>query len=139
MTPYRNRDYLDLSYVEDGQKPCIRCGKRGCEPAHYSGLYSDQLGKGGGQKAFDVAADLCRECHRYFDLYVDGNDDRRAAEFMLLILLTLRRNLEMGYAELLASVRIRPETGTPVPKLGPRRKQDRRTLPGRKHYPRGRL
>lgn len=99
MTPYRSRPYLDLSYVEG--KTCVRCGRLGCEPCHYSGLYSDQLGKGGAQKSFDAAvADLCRECHVYFDLYEGGNDDARAAEFLLLILKTLHRNLHQGHAEI---------------------------------------
>lgn len=93
MTPWRSREYLDLSYVEG--KTCVRCGRLGCEPCHYSGLYSDRLGKGGAQKSMDAAvADLCRECHVYFDLYKGGNDDARAAEFLLLCLVTLHRNLQ---------------------------------------------
>ena len=99
MTPWRSRPYLDLSYVEG--KTCVRCGKLGCEPCHYSGQYSDRLGKGGAQKSFDAAvADLCRECHVYFDLYHAGNDDVRAAEFLMLVLLTLHRNLQAGHIEI---------------------------------------
>lgn len=94
MTPWRSREYRRLSYVEG--KTCIRCGRLGCEPCHYSGLYSDQLGKGGAQKSLDVTADLCRECHIYFDLYKGGNDDTRAAEFLLCIMKTLHRNLQLG-------------------------------------------
>lgn len=99
MTPWRSRQYLDLSYVEG--KTCVRCGRVGCEPAHYSGQYSDRLGKGGAQKSFDAAvADLCRECHIYFDLYHAGNDDVRAAEFFVLCFETLHRNLQMAHAYL---------------------------------------
>jgi len=97
-TPWRSRSYLDLSYA-DG-KTCLRCGALGCEPCHYSGRYSDQLGKGGAQKSFDLTADLCRTCHRHFDLYEDGNDDARATAFMLLILKTLHRNLQLGLVDL---------------------------------------
>lgn len=98
MTPYSDRAYLDLSYMEG--KGCVRCGDSKCEPAHYSGLYSDQLGKGGSQKSADlVVADLCRKCHAYFDLYLGGNDDIRAAEFLLLCWRTLLRNVAMGLAE----------------------------------------
>lgn len=101
MTPWRSRPYLDLSYVEG--KTCLRCGRLGCEPCHYSGQYSDRLGKGGAQKSMDAAvADLCRECHVYFDLYHSGNNDVRAAEFLLLVLETLHRNLQMGHAEIAA-------------------------------------
>lgn len=100
MTPWRSRPYLDLSYVEG--KTCLRCGRLGCEPCHYSGQYSDRLGKGGAQKSMDAAvADLCRECHVYFDLYHSGNNDVRAAEFLLLALETLHRNLQMGHAEIM--------------------------------------
>ena len=99
MTPWRSRPYLDLSYVEG--KTCVRCGKPGCEPCHYSGQYADRLGKGGAQKSFDAAvADLCRECHVYFDLYHAGNNDVRAAEFLMLVLLTLHRNLQAGHVEI---------------------------------------
>jgi len=99
MTLWRSRQYLDLSYVEG--KTCLRCGKDSCEPCHYSGMYSDRLGKGGAQKSFDAAvADLCRECHIYFDLYEGGNDDARAAEFLVLCLETLHRNLLLAHAYL---------------------------------------
>ena len=93
--PYRNRKLLDAA---KGQS-CIRCGADDgtIVAAHYSGLYSDQLGKGAGQKAWDLfVAFLCRDCHATFDSYKDGNDDARAAKFMLLILKTQMRLLDMG-------------------------------------------
>lgn len=68
---------------------CVACGHHQAEVAHYSGKYSDQLGKGISKKAwFHCAAGLCRTCHKFFDNYEDGNDDARAAMFMLMILKT---------------------------------------------------
>jgi len=74
-----------LNYAKE--YPCIRCG---CDNgtvvgAHYSGRYSQILGKGAGVKAHDLVAFLCSSCHAHFDSYADGNDDYRAAEFLLLI------------------------------------------------------
>lgn len=82
-------------------QPCIRpsCGQDNgtTVPAHYSGLYANLLGKGKGIKADDLfVADLCDQCHYYFDNYTGGNDDSRAAEFMLCILLTIRRRWISG-------------------------------------------
>lgn len=68
---------------------CVACGDAHAEVAHYSGKYSDQLGKGTGRKSwFHCCAALCRKCHLFFDNYEDGNDDSRAAMFMLMILKT---------------------------------------------------
>lgn len=107
---FRSRDYLDLAYAEG--KTCLRCEKLGCEPCHYSGLFSDRLGKGMSIKAADLHAELCRECHRYFDLYKSpgGNDDARAAEFLLLIVKTLVRNLESGHVEMMVMTKLRDQT-----------------------------
>ena len=145
MTPWRSRPYLDLSYAEG--KTCVRCGRPGCEPCHYSGLYSDQLGKGGAQKSMDgAAADLCRECHRHFDLYEDGNSDSRAAEFLLLILVTLHRNLQLGLATLEATLRVREDatmttkavdvTSAVGTKRNTRRKASSRCVASAKTFPR---
>ena len=92
---HRSRKYLDLA---EGQA-CVKCGINDgtVVSAHYSGLYGHRLGRGGSMKAHDFcSAHLCGKCHREFDSYAAGNDDARAAEFMLLILETLARNLRNG-------------------------------------------
>lgn len=96
MTPYRNRAYLDAT---EGL-PCIRCKKQDgtVVPAHYSGFQAHYLGKGGGQKASDLAvADLCDACHREFDGYELGNTVERSQEFLILILRTLERRTQNGW------------------------------------------
>lgn len=95
MKPHRSRKYLDLA---EGQS-CIRCGAHDgtVVSAHYCGRYQHRLGRGAGQKAHDFcSAHLCGRCHTEFDTYAAGNDDARAAEFMLLILETLARNIRRG-------------------------------------------
>ena len=80
---------------------CVRpaCGKNNGTTisAHYSGKYSNLLGKGRGIKCHDIfVADLCVDCHSYFDQYESGNDDARAAEFMICVHLTILRRWQMG-------------------------------------------
>lgn len=106
MKPFRSRIYLDLSYIE---KTCLRCGAYGCEPCHFSGQFSDRVGKGAAQKASDlVAADLCRKCHVYFDTYQAGNGDARAAEFLTLCWQTFLRNVALGHVEVIMHTELRP-------------------------------
>lgn len=68
---------------------------------HYSGLYAHRFGNGVSTKSHDiVGADLCMECHGYFDHYKDGNDADRAAEFLCYCMMTLVRrfeNRQMGW------------------------------------------
>ena len=93
--PVRSRKLLDAA--ENAR--CIRCG---CQDgtvvaAHYQGFGSNRLGKGRGQKPDDTAtAELCRNCHEYFDSYESGNDEERAAEFLLLVLETINRRWHRG-------------------------------------------
>lgn len=78
---------------------CVRCNTDDgtIVAAHYSGVYSNRLGRGKGIKPHDFCcADLCSKCHAYFDQYESPNDDSRAAEFMLMILLTLYRRFTEG-------------------------------------------
>lgn len=112
---YENRAYLDLAYVPG--KTCVRCGSPGgepCEPCHYSGKYGDRVGRGGSRKAPDLHAELCRACHNHFDQYEGGNDDARAAEFLLLILKTLARNLHDGHAYLSVLTLVRESADAPT-------------------------
>lgn len=105
MTPWRSRPYLDLVYL-----PGVRCAKCGrprsednpIDPAHISGLYSDGLGKGGGQKAADlVVAPLCRQpCHRQMDEYAAGNDEARAAWFLAACWRWLLQMIAAGHVTL---------------------------------------
>jgi hypothetical protein len=95
MKPYRSREYLDLAYACNSH--CMKCGATPCEPAHYSGLMADKLGKGGAQKVADlVCAHLCRKCHVEFDNYAKGNDDARAVDFLILCWRTLLALVDAG-------------------------------------------
>lgn len=96
VKPYRNRKYLN---EVAGLQQCALCGKRDgtIVPAHFSGKYSSSLGKGMGQKAADhCVAALCHTCHGDMDGYVMGNDDERAARFMVAILKTQHALLREG-------------------------------------------
>lgn len=104
MTTHRSRQYLDLVY-EDGVA-CACCGATATafvpiDPAHYSGLFAHRLGKGGAQKVADVVScPLCRKCHTTFDEYRMGNDDTRAAAFLVYCWEWLLRNLNTGRVRL---------------------------------------
>lgn len=99
MTPYRSREYLDLSYA-DG-KGCIICGAP-CEPAHYNGIGAHHLGRGAGMKASDLAvADYCRAHHVEADTYAgDRLSEVRSADFLLHCWRTLLRNIDRGHVTL---------------------------------------
>jgi len=95
VKPYRNPKIL--RYAQD--YPCIRCGRDDgtVVAAHYSGLFSNLLGKGMGQKPHDhCVAHLCRDCHIDYDAYTKGNNEGRAINFLMDILLTLERLLRDG-------------------------------------------
>lgn len=65
--------------------------------AHYSGLYSNALGKGMGQKAWDhCTAHLCHRCHTDLDTYAEGNSEERAIRFMVAIFKTQKRLFDDG-------------------------------------------
>lgn len=79
---------------------CIRCGGQDetIVLAHYQGIGAIRLGKGRGIKPHDFAgADLCQECHNWFDSYEAENSDSRAMEFLLLCMLTIERRINDGY------------------------------------------
>ena len=62
----RSKKYLRGA---EGQ-PCTRCNTNDgtIVAAHYQGLRSHLYGKGTGTKVHDLlVADLCSECHHYFD------------------------------------------------------------------------
>lgn len=79
---------------------CIQCGsdiEGTVVLCHYQGIGSLRLGKGRGIKPDDFCgADLCQKCHAAFDGYERDNDYERAFEFMVLVLLTIRRRFEQG-------------------------------------------
>lgn len=98
----------NLRKEANGQS-CIRCGRTGTTvSAHYSGPWQHRLGKGRGIKGNDIgAADLCGQCHAWFDEYrcvtapVGSNEHEmqrmmRSEEFLALCLLTIIRRAETG-------------------------------------------
>jgi len=95
VRPYRNPKIL--RYARD--YPCIRCNNDDgtIVGAHYSGIFSDLLGKGMGQKPHDhCVAYLCRDCHIDYDSYTHGNTYDRAIQFLMDILLTQERLFRDG-------------------------------------------
>lgn len=82
---------------------CVRCGKQDDTVVlcHYSGPYQHKFGKGRGIKGNDAAAaDLCGECHRFFDEYrsevSEGWKVARSEEFLAACLLTVIRRIQQG-------------------------------------------
>ena len=93
--PWRSPKLL----AEAKGQSCVRCeiDDGTIVAAHYSGLYSERFGRGMSMKGDDFwVAFFCAKCHTYFDLYVDGNDDARAIEFMSCIHATLKRLFAQG-------------------------------------------
>jgi hypothetical protein len=76
---------------------CVRCYAPNSVGGHYTGIRQHDLGKGFGQKCDDhCIADLCPECHAYFDQPDAHKSVERSEEFLFLILLTLRRRIAEG-------------------------------------------
>lgn len=91
----RSRKYLGAAK----EQSCVRCGV--CDgtivSAHYQGLEAHKLGRGGSRKVDDIfVADLCFSCHALMDSYEGGNTVERSQEFLLLILLTVKRRVHQG-------------------------------------------
>lgn len=78
---------------------CTHCGRQDgtVVAAHYQGIGSARLGKGGSQKPGDLfVAFLCDSCHGYFDSYEAGNDPDRAIDFALAVFVTQDRLWRAG-------------------------------------------
>ena len=91
----RSRALLDSS---EGQS-CVRCGKRDetVVGAHYTGIRQHIYGKGKSVKAHDCcAADLCQECHEYFDRPMCRKSVEASEEFLHCIVLTTIRRMQRG-------------------------------------------
>jgi hypothetical protein len=77
---------------------CVRCFRGnstvGC---HYTGLRQHDYGKGKGIKCTDLAiADLCNDCHRYFDVDIVYKSIDKSEEFLHCIMLTIIRRHKEG-------------------------------------------
>lgn len=93
--PYRNKKLLKAS----NGRSCVRChiDDGTIVRAHYTGFRQHTFGKGTSQKCDDHAsADLCIECHTYFDQETQHKSIEKSEEFLTLILLTLKRDFEEG-------------------------------------------
>lgn len=85
-------------------RSCVRCGafNETVVFAHYTGLQQHRFGKGRGIKCHDCCgADLCSNCHRYFDEYqgADGSYTKKielSEEFLTCCMLTMIRNFQEG-------------------------------------------
>jgi hypothetical protein len=82
---------------------CVRCGKQDDTVVlcHYSGPYQHKFGKGTGIKGHDAAAaDLCSQCHQFFDEYRSEVSEQwrleRSEEFLAACLLTVIRRIQQG-------------------------------------------
>ncbi len=78
---------------------CVRCGADdgtivGC---HYTGLRQHIYGKGRGIKCHDLCvADLCSECHVFFDQPTERKSIESSEDFQHCIILTMVRRFEQG-------------------------------------------
>ena len=78
---------------------CVRCGKDDgtIVGAHYTGFRQHAYGKGRGIKGSDITiADLCYDCHYYFDNPDEYKSVDRSEEFQHCVLLTIIRRLAAG-------------------------------------------
>jgi len=92
---WRSRKYLDAAK----DQYCVRCfaDDGTIVAAHYTGLRQHIYGKGTRIKGSDIlTADLCRDCHIYFDNPDERKSIRRSEEFLNCIAITLMRRLEQG-------------------------------------------
>ena len=101
---------MNLREAANGQS-CIKCGAANGTTVlcHYSGPFQHRFGKGRAIKGNDAAgADLCDECHKYFDEYksvtASKNDKEayqlqrveRSEHFLALCMLTVIRRIQQG-------------------------------------------
>jgi hypothetical protein len=93
-----------LRKAANGQS-CVRCGADDgtINLCHYSGPYQHKFGKGRGIKGADIAAaDLCGQCHKFFDEYESqsgASEDwkvARSEEFLAACMLTVIRRIQQG-------------------------------------------
>lgn len=99
---------MNLREASNGQS-CVKCSAQDGTVVlcHYSGSFQHRFGKGRAIKGNDAAgADLCAECHRYFDEYqgitASKNDKivyelqrtQRSEYFLALCLLTVIRRIQ---------------------------------------------
>ncbi len=76
---------------------CVRCWmlNETVVAAHYTGLRQHLYGKGRSIKCSDIAtADLCHDCHAWFDQPTERKSTERSEEFLHCILMTIIRRLE---------------------------------------------
>lgn len=95
VSPHRYPAYLKASR---GQS-CARCGHEDgtVVGAHYTGLRQHMYGKGKGIKGSDLAvADLCLQCHLYFDRSMKWKSSEGSEEFLHCIMLTIFNRIERG-------------------------------------------
>jgi len=80
-------------------RPCAHCGREDGTTvrAHYTGFRQHAFGKGFGTKGHDLAAaDLCHECHAWFDDPEMKIDIDKSEKFLFVIVKTLIKDLEEG-------------------------------------------
>ncbi len=90
---WRSKNYTDAAADQE----CVRCWKSDgtIVAAHYTGLHQHQYGKGRSIKCSDIAtADLCHDCHTWFDQPTERKSIERSEEFLHCILMTIIRRLD---------------------------------------------
>ena len=95
----RSRKYLDGA---EGQS-CVRCGSadESVVSCHYTGLRQHHYAKGRSVKCHDICiADLCSQCHKYFDQPKTHKSIEASEEFLHYIMLTILRRIEDGIIKL---------------------------------------
>lgn len=80
-------------------RPCVRCNRQDgtVVRAHYTGLRQHSYGKGKGIKGSDhISADLCRECHEFYDRPQQRKNVDASEEFLHYCMMSLWRDFEEG-------------------------------------------
>lgn len=100
MAPIQKLQYVrspNLLASSNGM-PCIRCGRTDTViPAHYTGIRQLAFGKGKGIKCHDCCtADLCQDCHAYFDQPEQRKSIEASEEFLFLIMMSTVRRFNRG-------------------------------------------
>ncbi len=79
------------------EKTCVLTGQPNPERCHYTGIMQHLFGKGRSEKVDNLfIAEICHEKHVEFDQPKERKDLQASHDFMVAILLTIKRKLENG-------------------------------------------
>lgn len=94
-TPFKPNCKTPLKPVNG--RPCVLTGKPNPERAHYTGMMQHLFGKGKSSKCDNLfVAEINKEKHKEFDQPNEKKDLQASHDFMVAILLTIKRKVELG-------------------------------------------